>query len=278
MIPMSNGLLDWTTINLNNNSNNNIININDDDCGGAVVCRLPVVHIVMRSIQYSDRLGLRGSIVSCNAEHETIHFCPHDDALVFSDRAELVQQLFTMINAAFLQDDQFFITAPRLAQLREVEELMQSGTFIVGYTSEQQAERRYTVVCASYLKQQYSIEHPEHATHASQSAQHAEHHKHDTTSDSTSQRHRMYLGLMAVHPEYKRQGLAGLLVEMAEHVARQAHCASLEIYVVSIKDWIHRFYRRYGFEFSGITTPFSDIERPYLLIDAHLIHMSKSLL
>ena len=67
----------------------------------------------------------------------------------------------------------------------------------------------------------------------------------ETTGD------RGYFGLLAVHPESRRLGLARALIRAAEEACRKASCATVECTVVNLRTELFGFYKKLGYEEAG---------------------------
>jgi len=66
-----------------------------------------------------------------------------------------------------------------------------------------------------------------------------------------------YLGMFAVNPQRQSSGIGGLLLEQAEHHARQQWtCHLMRMVVISIRQELIDWYRRKGYQPTGKTKPF----------------------
>jgi ribosomal protein S18 acetylase RimI-like enzyme len=85
---------------------------------------------------------------------------------------------------------------------------------------------------------------------------------------------RGYLGMLAVHPDHQRQGLARHLTEEAARRLRQHGCTEAEITVLSLRPELPPLYRRWGFVEQG-TVEFTRPLKPGF--ECHCIVMVKPL-
>jgi GNAT superfamily N-acetyltransferase len=85
---------------------------------------------------------------------------------------------------------------------------------------------------------------------------------------------RGYFGPLSVHPDSQGTGLGRILVNAAEDYARAHGCRFMDITVVSLRQELPAFYRKFGYTESG-AKPFPEDEPTKLPV--HLIEMSKAL-
>ena len=85
---------------------------------------------------------------------------------------------------------------------------------------------------------------------------------------------RGYFGLLAVHPDFRGQGLAKRLVAAAETYCREAGCRAMDLSVVHLRTELPPFYRALGYV-ERTTAPFPHPERATQ--PCHMIVMSKTL-
>ena len=86
---------------------------------------------------------------------------------------------------------------------------------------------------------------------------------------------RGYFGLLAVDPGKQGSGLGSRLMDAAEQYCRQASCQFMDLTVVNLPRELPDFYRRRGYEESGIE-PFPAAARAKM--PCHLVRMSKPLI
>ena len=85
---------------------------------------------------------------------------------------------------------------------------------------------------------------------------------------------RGYLGLLAVYPERQRTGLGRRLMDAAEDYFRSASCEAIDLRVVSAREELPAFYRRFGYEVKGLEPVLPQVPAR---VPLHFIHLSKSL-
>lgn len=85
---------------------------------------------------------------------------------------------------------------------------------------------------------------------------------------------RGYLGLLAVYPQRQRTGLGRKLMDAAEEYFRRAGCDAIELRVVSAREELPAFYRRFGYVVKGREPVLPQMPAKMPL---HFIHMSKTL-
>ncbi len=66
----------------------------------------------------------------------------------------------------------------------------------------------------------------------------------------------LYLGMLTVSPDAQANGIGKQLMTAAEQVARDRHCASISMTVLSQRHELIAFYGRRGFQSTGETKPF----------------------
>jgi len=66
----------------------------------------------------------------------------------------------------------------------------------------------------------------------------------------------LYLGMLSVQPTLQAQGVGKQLLQAAEEYARQHHCHSLKITVISDRTELLAWYERHGYHRTGATEPF----------------------
>jgi ribosomal protein S18 acetylase RimI-like enzyme len=60
--------------------------------------------------------------------------------------------------------------------------------------------------------------------------------------------HRGWLYMLAVHPESRRRGIGGAMVEAAESWLRQMGCPKVKLQVEPGREELTRFYEKLGYE------------------------------
>jgi GNAT superfamily N-acetyltransferase len=87
---------------------------------------------------------------------------------------------------------------------------------------------------------------------------------------------RGHFGMLSVHPEHQRRGLARVLVEHMERFCRAQGCRRLDLEYVNLREELPAFYRRFGFEITG-EEPWPEDELHRISRPAHFVTMSKRL-
>jgi ribosomal protein S18 acetylase RimI-like enzyme len=85
-----------------------------------------------------------------------------------------------------------------------------------------------------------------------------------------------YLGLMAVDLAQQGRGLARILMSAGEDLLRAQGCVAADISVLSLRQDLMPFYRRYGFRETG-TEEFNFPRELKAGVECHCILMSKAL-
>jgi ribosomal protein S18 acetylase RimI-like enzyme len=85
---------------------------------------------------------------------------------------------------------------------------------------------------------------------------------------------RGYLGLLAVYPERQGAGLGRRLMDAAEEYFRSAGCEAVDLRVVSAREELPAFYRRFGYEEKGREAVLPQVPAK---VPLQFIHMSKML-
>ncbi len=83
------------------------------------------------------------------------------------------------------------------------------------------------------------------------------------TNDTT-----LHFGLMSVSNEYRGKGLAQAIVHAVEEYAKSQSYMILELDYMSIAPWLKKYYEKYGFEETGHTVTWKEV---------NLIQMQKPL-
>ncbi len=86
---------------------------------------------------------------------------------------------------------------------------------------------------------------------------------------------RGYFGLLAVDPARQKAGWGSLLIAAAEDDCRLAGCRAMDLTIVNLRQELPEYYRRFGYQESGIL-PFPADQHPPKL-PCHLVRMSKPL-
>jgi ribosomal protein S18 acetylase RimI-like enzyme len=71
----------------------------------------------------------------------------------------------------------------------------------------------------------------------------------------------IYLGMLSVDPEHQGSGIGKILLRAAEDHARQKGCNAIVMTVISIRQELLDWYRRYGYKPTGEEEPFPDEPR-----------------
>jgi predicted N-acetyltransferase YhbS len=85
---------------------------------------------------------------------------------------------------------------------------------------------------------------------------------------------RGYLGLLAVYPERQGNGMGRKLMQAAEEYFRGAGCNAVDLRVVSAREELPAFYKRFGYEIRGTEPVLPQVPAK---VPLHFIHMSKTL-
>ena len=75
------------------------------------------------------------------------------------------------------------------------------------------------------------------------------------------QKNRLYLGMFAVSPNMQAKGIGKQLLAAADMHARDLHCKSIYMTVISIRKELIGWYERHGYKKTGETKPFPVDER-----------------
>jgi GNAT superfamily N-acetyltransferase len=67
---------------------------------------------------------------------------------------------------------------------------------------------------------------------------------------------KLYLGMLSVLPELQAKGIGKKLMHAAEDYARQEHCISIYMRVISARHELIAWYAKLGYKNSGNTAPF----------------------
>ena len=62
---------------------------------------------------------------------------------------------------------------------------------------------------------------------------------------------KLYLGMFAVNPLLQNSGIGKQLLEAAEAYAQHLHCTSIYMSVISVREELINWYKRYGYEETG---------------------------
>jgi ribosomal protein S18 acetylase RimI-like enzyme len=71
----------------------------------------------------------------------------------------------------------------------------------------------------------------------------------------------VYLGLLSVNPDIQAQGIGKKLLAAAEVYAREQNCHRIVMTVISVRHELIDWYRRHGYQFTGLTQPFPSENR-----------------
>lgn len=69
---------------------------------------------------------------------------------------------------------------------------------------------------------------------------------------------KLYLGMLSVSPDAQNKQIGRILLEEAEHFARQQHCSVITITVISARPELINWYERRGFIKTGYTEAFPE--------------------
>ncbi len=72
---------------------------------------------------------------------------------------------------------------------------------------------------------------------------------------------RLYLGMLSVSPMIQAKGVGKELMAAAEEYARDKHCCSIFMKVISVRKELIAWYERKGYYKTGETEPFPDDDR-----------------
>jgi N-acetylglutamate synthase-like GNAT family acetyltransferase len=66
----------------------------------------------------------------------------------------------------------------------------------------------------------------------------------------------LYLGMLSVSPDKQAMGIGKQLLAAADQYGREKHCRRMYMTVISARTELIQWYKRHGYAFSGLTTPF----------------------
>lgn len=71
----------------------------------------------------------------------------------------------------------------------------------------------------------------------------------------------LYLGMLSVAPDLQGAGIGKQLLQAAEAYAREIDCTAISMNVISVRNELIQWYRKYGYWDSGERKPFPDDDR-----------------
>jgi ribosomal protein S18 acetylase RimI-like enzyme len=87
---------------------------------------------------------------------------------------------------------------------------------------------------------------------------------------------RGYIGMLAVCPDYQRQGLGRAMMQAAEQALREAGCKIAELSVVDVRTLPRAIYGKFGYQEAGVVEAPEEL-RQKLTMPIQLIKMEKQL-
>jgi predicted N-acetyltransferase YhbS len=87
----------------------------------------------------------------------------------------------------------------------------------------------------------------------------------------------LYLGMLCVNPKIQAKGLGKVLMQGAEHLARNLGCHAIIMRVISIRDTLIAWYERQGYIKTGELQPFEDGKFGKAKIPIEFVVMQKEL-
>lgn len=70
----------------------------------------------------------------------------------------------------------------------------------------------------------------------------------------------VYLGMLSVSPKLQGGGIGKKLLLAADEFAKQNNCSAIQMTVISVRDELINWYKRYGYYDTGIRKPFPEDE------------------
>jgi ribosomal protein S18 acetylase RimI-like enzyme len=71
----------------------------------------------------------------------------------------------------------------------------------------------------------------------------------------------VYLGMLSVNPDIQARGIGKKLLAAAEVYAQEQNCHRIVMTVISVRHELIDWYRRHGYQFTGVTQPFPSENR-----------------